>query len=199
MKTYTLSKGAKYPYGADMTEHPKGAWVKLGEAERVIAQLCDITNYFGGDCVNQKLLGVTRTYGSIRELRPGMLATACVVICGACKKHIRHNGGPARDAKCLTCFKQEMVTLCGGDVPVSVQCVYTCRVEDEAIEMCGIDDADMISVYLRLENGEVVPVRDFFDDRGLEYAAERARDLVQILEEIFGIKCEDSDVYGVQL
>lgn len=57
--------------------------------------------------------------------------------------------------------KEELLQLLGGATPVGIQCVYTVQDEDETFEMCNEAKANHISVYLRIECGEVVPVRDF--------------------------------------
>lgn len=54
----------------------------------------------------------------------------------------------------------EVQQLLGGETPVSIQCVFTQMRMDESIEMCSKDKADFVSVYLRIDNGEVVPVVD---------------------------------------
>lgn len=60
----------------------------------------------------------------------------------------------------------ELAQLLGGATPTSIQCVYTgtSPTNDhtcEEFDMCEKDEATHVSVYLRLDIGEVVPVRDF--------------------------------------
>lgn len=58
--------------------------------------------------------------------------------------------------------KAELDQLLGGATPTGIQCVFTFQDKDaETFEMCEQDEANHVSVYIRTENGEVVPVRDF--------------------------------------
>lgn len=41
----------------------------------------------------------------IHPIKPGMIATACVVSCVGCHKIIRGMGGPMRGALCLDCWE----------------------------------------------------------------------------------------------
>ena len=68
--------------------------------------------------------------------------------------------------------KPELLQLLGGQTATGIQCVYTAQDEDETFEMCSEkDDANHVSVYLRIPCGEVVPVRDFpLDGFGLKKA-----------------------------
>lgn len=67
--------------------------------------------------------------------------------------------------------REELDQLLGGAKPVGIQCVYTVQDEDETFEMCNEAKANHISVYLRIECGEVVPVRDFPVEGGKKQAA----------------------------
>lgn len=60
----------------------------------------------------------------------------------------------------MTLKYDEIQQLLGGATPVGIQCVYTCQNPDESIEMCEQDEATFVSVYLRTDNDEVVPVAD---------------------------------------
>lgn len=61
----------------------------------------------------------------------------------------------------MTITKEDLDQLLGGAKAVGVQVVFTSVDPDnESIAMCERHEADHVSLYLRLENGEVVPVRD---------------------------------------
>lgn len=60
----------------------------------------------------------------------------------------------------MTITKKELEQLLGGAVPVGVQAVFTVQEPDETFRVCERHDANHVTLYLRLENGEVVPVRD---------------------------------------
>jgi hypothetical protein len=147
-----------------------------------------------------ELKGFNRDTHPIRRLGPNMIATACMITCSECGESVRHNGGPARGAKCVSCTQAELVKLCGGAAPVGIQCVYTERLEDKSIQMCEAKHATFCSVYLRLPVGEVVPVHDYYiQPENPDRATERAADLVNALAYIFGIELEpqgalDSDL-----
>lgn len=69
--------------------------------------------------------------------------------------------------------KPELLQLLGGQTATGIQCVYTALDEvEETFDMCSEkDDANHVSVYLRIPCGEVVPVRDFpLDGFGLKNA-----------------------------
>lgn len=55
--------------------------------------------------LRSKILGYRANGKAIREIKPGMLATACVVTCSQCSRAIRGMGGPISDAQCPTCWK----------------------------------------------------------------------------------------------
>lgn len=140
--------------------------------------------------MNQKLLGFHVSGSPIRETKPGMIYTACTINCRECRVGIRGMGGPSRDSKCLTCYKQELDQLCGQETPVSVQCAFTYDDGDSIEVVGGAQYASMVSVYLRLPSGEVVPVTDHQDNRGLEHAFKRAKEQAHALAELLGISVE---------
>lgn len=82
----------------------------------------------------------------------------------------------------------ELAQLLGGETPVGIQCVFTAfDMEAETYEMCNKDDAGYVSVYLRSQGGEVIPVRDFPVHPGqLEVAQDYARNTVTRICELLG-------------
>ena len=57
--------------------------------------------------------------------------------------------------------KAELEQLLGGAKAVGIQAAYTKEdPENDSIDMCERHEATHVSLYLRVENGEVVPVRD---------------------------------------
>lgn len=82
----------------------------------------------------------------------------------------------------------ELSQLLGGATPVGIQCVFT-QVDPEyhTIDMCEKDGATHVSVYLRLDIGEVVPVRDYAIQPGqLEVAQVHARNAITLICELLG-------------
>lgn len=58
-----------------------------------------------------RILGYKRNGDPIHELKPGMMATACVISCSGCGWIIRGMGGPSQGALCPTCFKAPVKLL----------------------------------------------------------------------------------------
>lgn len=54
---------------------------------------------------DQPILGYLPGGKRIHPIKPGMIATACVVSCAGCYKVIRGMGGPKRGALCPTCWE----------------------------------------------------------------------------------------------
>jgi hypothetical protein len=54
-----------------------------------------------------EILGYTKEGKPIHHLKPGTIATACVVSCSQCGHGIRGHGGPMYGAKCVPCFEKE--------------------------------------------------------------------------------------------
>lgn len=54
--------------------------------------------------VKPEVLGYTSEGKEIHAIKPGMIATACVITCVGCSKVIRGMGGPKRGALCVSCF-----------------------------------------------------------------------------------------------
>lgn len=82
----------------------------------------------------------------------------------------------------------ELTQLLGEETPAGIQCVFTAYDKDaETFEMCKEVEANYVSLYLRLHNGEVVPVRDFPVHPGqLEVAQVYARNAVTKICELLG-------------
>lgn len=53
------------------------------------------------------ILGYTKDGKPIKPIKPGMVATACVVSCVECGHFIRGMGGPMYGAKCVLCHGKE--------------------------------------------------------------------------------------------
>lgn len=53
------------------------------------------------------ILGYKKDGKPIHPIKPGMMATAAVVICCGCHTAIRGMGGPIQGALCLTCWGQK--------------------------------------------------------------------------------------------
>lgn len=53
--------------------------------------------------MSQEILGYTKDGEPIYPLKPGMIATACVISCAQCHKMIRSMGGPSPGALCPEC------------------------------------------------------------------------------------------------
>jgi hypothetical protein len=44
----------------------------------------------------------------IERIKPGMIATACIVSCSECRRVLRGMGGPLREAKCVGCWQKQI-------------------------------------------------------------------------------------------
>lgn len=55
--------------------------------------------------MSQQLLGFRKNGQPIYPIKPGMIATACVISCSQCRTIIRGMGGPIHDAYCIPCFE----------------------------------------------------------------------------------------------
>lgn len=146
--------------------------------------------------MSQDILGYKANGEPIHELKPGMIATACTVSCSVCGAGIRGMGGPMHGAKCPSCFQFEKVVdranvmvLTGNVLPVGIQCVYTVHNEEETFEMCEKDEANHVSVYLRLPIGEVVPLMDFIIEPEVD-VLKCASLLVKNLKHFYGLDLE---------
>lgn len=144
----------------------------------------------------QEILGYTKNGDPIYELKGGVITTACCISCSVCGDGIRGMGGPMHGAKCPACHQFEFVVdknnvmvLTGGVLPVSAQCIYTVHNEDETFEACTKDEANHVSVYLRLPIGEVVPLMDFIIEDGVE-VLKSAGLLVKNLKHAYGVDLE---------
>lgn len=81
----------------------------------------------------------------------------------------------------------ELVNLLGDAVPAGIQCVYTVHNKDETFDMCEQAEANHISTYLRIENGEVVPVRDFPIGEGIvDHSKARALEAIAQIRDALG-------------
>lgn len=58
--------------------------------------------------MNQKILGYKPTGAPIYPIKPGMMATACIVSCVECRTVIRGMGGPIQDALCPKCWDKHV-------------------------------------------------------------------------------------------
>lgn len=65
-----------------------------------------------------EILGYTKNGDPIRPIKPGMMATACVISCSICGHGIRGMGGPQHGAKCVPCFEKEKPMAPSTEYPV---------------------------------------------------------------------------------
>lgn len=147
--------------------------------------------------MSQEILGYKENHDPIHPIKPGMITTACCISCAVCGAGIRGMGGPMRNARCPDCYQFDILlsagnmnTLTGGEAATGVQCVYTVHDEEqETFDMCSKDDANHVSVYLRLPIGEVVPLMDFVIEPDVD-ALKWAKLLVKNLKHYHGLNLE---------
>lgn len=87
----------------------------------------------------------------------------------------------------MTIKYDDLVHLLGGEIPTGIQCVFTGEDPQGGIEMCDADEASYVSVYLRVECGEVRPVADYVITGGhMESAKVKATETIEEIRVLLG-------------